>query len=250
MSVPGRVDAVALLLPLDPPAWFLRHSRAVAEIAAWLARRAATRGLAVDRGVVEAAALLHDVDKLAAVRAEDRRLASMPHGDGSALWLSERGHPELAAAVAAHPVVRLADDEWWRHWSSSASPEERIVAYADKRAGQRLEAMSDRFASWRRRYPPEERAEAWTEETLETIRARAGLLEDDVCRWADAAPAEVARLAWTAPAIRAASASGAASAPRVPSAARDDSEIPDASPTRAPSSPRRRSSAAPSSASR
>ena len=27
MTVPGRVDAAALLLSLDPPAWFLRHFR-------------------------------------------------------------------------------------------------------------------------------------------------------------------------------------------------------------------------------
>ena len=64
MTVPGRVDAAALLLSLDPAPWALRHARAVAEVAGWLAARAAGRGTAVDRRLVEAAALLHDVDKL------------------------------------------------------------------------------------------------------------------------------------------------------------------------------------------
>ena len=41
MTVPGRVEAAELLLSLDPPAWFLRHARAVAEVAAWLAARVA-----------------------------------------------------------------------------------------------------------------------------------------------------------------------------------------------------------------
>ena len=40
-----------------------------------------------------------------------------------------------------------------KRWAAFASREERIVAYADRRAGQRLESMDARFASWRRRYP-------------------------------------------------------------------------------------------------
>ena len=63
MTVPGRVDAAALLLSLDPPPWFVRHARAVAEVAGWLAARIDARGTPVDRRLVEAAALLHDADK-------------------------------------------------------------------------------------------------------------------------------------------------------------------------------------------
>src|SRR5204863_4570636 len=64
MTVPGRVEAASLLLSLDPPAWFVRHARAVAEVAAWLAARIDARGTIVDRRLIEAAALLHDVDKV------------------------------------------------------------------------------------------------------------------------------------------------------------------------------------------
>jgi hypothetical protein len=65
MTVPrGRRPLPAALL--DPAPWAHPHARAVAEIAAWLARRIAERGLAVDRTAVEATALLHDVDKLSA----------------------------------------------------------------------------------------------------------------------------------------------------------------------------------------
>ena len=68
-------------------------------------------------------------------------------------WLTRAGHPELARAVAGHPVTRLVDGEAYRRWAAFASREDRIVAYADKRAGQRLESMEARFASWRRRHP-------------------------------------------------------------------------------------------------
>src|SRR5687767_3692876 len=169
MTVPSRVDAAALLLSLDPPAWFLRHSPAVAELAA--------------RG---------------------DPAATLPHGDGSADWLTRRGHAELARAVAAHPVTRLLDGERYRRWAAFASREERVVAYADKRAGQRLESMADRFASWDRRYPG-----AWSEEQRRAVGTRAARLEADVCRAAGVRPDEVRRLPWTGRALRRAAAPSA-----------------------------------------
>ena len=203
--MPGRVDAASLLLSLDPPDWFVRHACAVAEVAAWLAARIATRGVTVDRPLVEAAALLHDIDKL--LPASDLARA-LPHGEGSAAWLTEAGHPELARAVANHPVTRLLDGERYRRWAAFASREERLVAYADKRAGQRLESMETRFASWRQRYPRvglvEGSGTGWNETEMRAVLVRAERLEADVCRTAGVVPSEVRRIAWTGPALRAA----------------------------------------------
>jgi hypothetical protein len=101
--------------------------------------------------------------------------------------------------VAAHPVTRLVDGERYRRWAAFASREERVVAYADKRAGQRLEPMEARFASWQRRYP-----DGWTAGEARAVLERARRLEADVCRAAGIAPVNVRRLAWTGPALRAA----------------------------------------------
>jgi hypothetical protein len=154
----------------------------------------------VDRAAVEAAALLHDADK--ALPLGDP-LRTLPHGEGSAAWLDRRGCAELGPLVAGHPVTRLADHARYPAWAARASLEERLVAYADKRAGQRLEPMDARFASWRRRYP-----DTWDRETWRTVRGRAARLEADVCGAAGVAPGEVRRLAWTGPAIRVARAAG------------------------------------------
>jgi HD domain len=204
MSIPDRRSAAALLLTLEPKPWALRHARAVAEVAGWLAARIDARGTPVDRPLVEAAALLHDVDKLLP---PGDPLRSLAHGDGSAAWLTLRGHPELARAVAGHPVTRLADEARYRTWSAFASREERIVAYADKRAGQGLEPMAARFASWGRRYP-----ETWDQATVERVRRRAARLEADVCRAAGVSPEDVRRLAWTGQAFRVARAGEVAAA--------------------------------------
>jgi predicted hydrolase (HD superfamily) len=194
MTVPSRTEAASLLASLDPPAWFLAHACAVADVAAWLASRVAARGIAIDRGAVETAALLHDVDKL--LPPGDPALV-LPHGRGSAAWLTRHGHEELAHLVADHPVTRLADDATYRRWSAFASREGRIVAYADKRAGQRLEPMAVRFASWERRYPG-----GWDARARATVRARAARLEAEVCRAAGVRPEDVRRLPWSRAAIR------------------------------------------------
>jgi hypothetical protein len=152
---------------------------------------------------VETAALLHDVDKLPIVRPT---VATLAHGAGSAEWLSRRGYSELGEAIVGHPVTRLADGRWFERWFAGASQEALVVAYADKRAGQQLESMAERFASWGRRYPPEVRAArdrgTWTPETLTAVRQRAEALEARVCELVGIRPDDVRRLRWTGRALR------------------------------------------------
>ncbi len=204
MPVPDRVQAATILLSLRPDPWFIRHSRAVAEVAAWLAARAELRGLAVDRRRVEAAALLHDVDK--ALPREDP-VRGLRHGEATAAWLAANGLEELAPLVAWHPVTRLADGPAAEAWLRSAALDALIVAYSDKRAGQRLESMDARFASWTRRYPLGEK-HGWDEATAGAVLERARRLEAIVCGRLDLEPAGVRRLRWTSRAMRAAMENG------------------------------------------
>jgi len=204
MSVPGRVDAAAMLLSLQPPAWHLRHVRAVAEIAAWLAFRAVAAGHPVDRALVEAAALLHDVDK---VLPTDDPIRALPHGAGTAAWLTARGHGELAAAVTGHPVTRLAARDA-DAWLDRATGEELLVAYADKRASQRLVPMAGRFADWTRRYPEGANRHGWSGAEATAVRRRAERLESAACALAGVTPGAVRRLPWTGRALAVARAAG------------------------------------------
>ncbi len=192
--VPSRSEAADILLEFDPPDWFIAHTAAVAEVASFLAERCAARGVSVDRELVEAAALLHDIDKLLP---GDDPVQELGHGAAGARWLSQRGYPELGRAISAHPITRLLDADRYGRWNGVATREERIVAYADKRAGQRLEAMSARFAGWASRYPEHR-------ESLTRARARAERLEREVCETAGVSPLAVRRLRWVAPTLDAA----------------------------------------------
>jgi HD superfamily phosphodiesterase len=182
----------------------------VAETAGWLALRAVSAGRSVDRRLAESAALLHDIDKLARVKAET---SGLPHADAAAAWLADHGYPELGPVIAGHPVTRLADESWFEEWLRSATPEALIVSYADKRAGQKLQTMAERFASWERRYPPDERDQrtrgSWSMEALRAVRLRADEIERRTCTLADIAPGDVRRLGWTSAAFRAASTAAA-----------------------------------------
>jgi len=198
--VPGRVEAAALLLQLDPPRWLVRHSAGVAEVATFLAGRAADAGHRVDRALVEAAALLHDVDKALP------EPSSLPHGRGSAAWLARIGHPELGPAVEAHPVTSLLEPDLDLR---SLGLEAAIVAYADKRVSQRLVSMRDRFAGWERRYP-----DAWTKGQTRVAWRHAQAIERRVCDAARVRPASVRRLRWVRRALGAAGSNAARPASR------------------------------------
>ena len=191
MTIPTRSGAAALLLDLDAPPTLRTHMRAVAEVAAFLAARVADRGVPVDRGLVESAALLHDLDKALPV---DHRLRRLGHGHAGAAWLLEHDHGELAPSVDNHPVMRLVTPEAER-WLERSTLEERIVAYADKRAVQRVSPIDSRFRRWYQRHPEHT-------ESLRLARDRAAVLERDVCDAAGVDPGDVRRLRWVDDALR------------------------------------------------
>ena len=121
--------------------------------------------------------------------------------------------PELAPLVRDHPVTRLADEADFARLDA-ASLEAKVVAYADKRAGQALESMDDRFGSWRRRYPsgPGEpvlgnddrppSGPGWADEVAARVEARAGALAREICGAAGVRPSGVRRVRWSRRAIR------------------------------------------------
>jgi putative nucleotidyltransferase with HDIG domain len=208
MAVPTRTEALSLLVSTSPSARLLQHMTVVAEVASFLAVRAARAGVTVDRRMVETAALLHDVDK---ALPSDHPLKSMGHGAAGAAWLTEAGHPELARCLLAHPVTKFTDPGA-ETWVIDAPVEERIVTYADKRATQRVVSLEQRFDRWHRKHPE-------YRQKLDSAYAVAQRLESTLCATIGIEATEVERLRWVDDAITRASAHGLLEAPADTSAA-------------------------------
>lgn len=193
MAIPSRVEAANLVRDLKPNAKLMRHSTAVAETAAWLVAAMIRRGTVLDPTLVETAALLHDVDKMLPA---DNPLKPLGHGAAGAEWLRQRGHEEVAPAVAAHPVMEIGRAETYEEWAGRAGLAGQVVAYADKRARQYVLTLDKRFARWHEQYPDSP--------ALDTAHERARQLEEEMCALAGIDPAGVKRKRWVSEALRAA----------------------------------------------
>ncbi len=202
MAVPTRTEALSLLMSTAPTPRLLQHVTVVAEVAAFLAFRAGRAGVAVDRRLVETAALLHDIDK---ALPREHPLKALGHGEAGAAWLREAGHPELARVLIAHPVTRFTAPDA-EAWAINGPIEERIVTYADKRATQRVVSLEQRFDRWRARHPE-------YAEKLDRAYAVAQRLESGLCCSIGLEPTQVERLRWVDDAMTRAAAAGAIELP-------------------------------------
>lgn len=118
------------------------HSEGVARVAVAAAGLVAEASVPVDGALVEAAALLHDIDKL-----EIRRTGG-EHGIVGARRLEAAGYEELAMPVASHPLHALLDEE--RHpigWPSV------LVAVADRHVAQEFLTIDERLDDMKARHP-------------------------------------------------------------------------------------------------
>jgi len=181
MAVPTRPEAEGLLASLDLPAGIVVHSRGVSRVAAEAARLLRASGVEVDAGLVEVAALLHDIDK------PETRRSGEPHGVVGARRLTELGYGELAGPVASHPVSCLLDPlRFPQGWEAI------LVAIADRRVDQEFVTIDERIDGMSRRYPQ-------YGDQLEATRGPAHAMEATLAaatRLSDEALADRLRAAW------------------------------------------------------
>ena len=142
MAVPDRSTARRLLEEAGLPDGIVVHCEGVARVAVAAAGLVAEARIPVDGALVEAAALLHDIDKV-----EIRRTGGA-HGIVGARRLEEAGYPELAMPVASHPVSCLLDEDRFPiGWPSV------IVAVADRHVAQEFVTVDERLDDMKLRHP-------------------------------------------------------------------------------------------------
>ena len=142
MAIPDRDTVRRLLDEADLPEGIRVHSAGVARVAAAGAGFVAEAGIPVDGWLVEAAALLHDIDK-----PEIRRTGG-EHGIVGARRLEMAGFEELAMPVASHPIIALLDEDRFPiGWPSV------LVAVADRHVAQRFLTVDERLDDMKSRHP-------------------------------------------------------------------------------------------------
>lgn len=165
------------------PEGIVVHSEGVARVAVAVAGLVAEASIPVDGALIEAAALLHDIDKL------EIRKRGGEHGVVGARRLEKAGFPELAMPVASHPLASLLDDERFPiGWPSV------IVSVADRHVAQEFVTIDERLDDMKQRHP--EHAD-----DIDSARRPAHALEQQVAEVVDLSVEDlVARLraAWQA----------------------------------------------------
>ncbi len=119
--IPAREQCFALLEKYKVPRVIVEHSLQVTKVAVYLGKKLAAAGEKINLPLLEAAALLHDIDKKICL--DD---GSKKHAVEAARILEREGFPEIASIVKQHRLSHILEEPF-------SSWEAKLVYYADKR---------------------------------------------------------------------------------------------------------------------
>jgi len=157
------------------------HVTLVARVALFLAGQLMKQQITtVDVRLLEAAALLHDIDKNAP------KLPGERHPDACIRILKERGYYEVARVVSTHPLHAICDTSIAPHtW------EEKLLFLADKMVKFEIGTVDSRFALWRAETDMPEEGRNMLEKTYPMVKK----LEQEILSLCTITAANVAKLA-------------------------------------------------------
>lgn len=179
--IPTAAQAKVLWDVYSLPEAKRNHCMLVARVAVWFARSLSAKlsPLEINTGLLEAAALLHDIDK------NIPRLPGEHHPDTAVRVLYQQGFGEVADLVRTHPIHAILDLN-----ISPKTWEEKILYLSDKMVKHSIITVDERFALWRaENLPPDAVAE------LDVAYKAVKALENELCSFVGVSPSDVAKLA-------------------------------------------------------
>ena len=169
---PSQRECLAILKSYALPENAIQHMLLVNRIAMFLGRELSDKGIALDLEAIRAASLLHDLDKMQTLKMGN-------HGLESAKVLSKLGYPSLGRIISKHTPASVGELNTW---------EEKIVNYADKRAGDTgVVSLEERFAYFKRKYGIKE------DDAQKEIERRYHMLEQEIFTLIGIRPEELAK---------------------------------------------------------
>lgn len=142
MKIPTKEECLKILKSSKVPDNIIAHSKAVCDFAMKIAGLLEKRSIKVNKKLVIASALLHDIKKS----------SSNDHIIEGAKFVKALGFPEVASVIKKHSLYHLRKEVFVpKSW------EEKIVFYADKRAkGNKIVSIDERFHYIKQRYKKED----------------------------------------------------------------------------------------------
>jgi putative nucleotidyltransferase with HDIG domain len=120
LRIPQKEQCLHLLSRIDMPDHIRDHSKRVCQVALVLTDGLIAAGIDVNRKLVRASALLHDITKPRSFKTGEN------HAQTGGQYLAELGYPEVGEIVRQHVMLD--------HYFAAAAPDEaEVVNYADKR---------------------------------------------------------------------------------------------------------------------
>lgn len=137
IKIPAREDCIDILNKNKTPSNVIEHCKTVCEVAEDVADKLINNGIKVNRKLVVAAALLHDIE-----RVKENHIA-----EGAKL-LKNMGFPEVSEVIRKHSLHGIEDQN-----RQPKTIEEKIVFYADKRVMRNnIVSLEERFEDLKKRY--------------------------------------------------------------------------------------------------
>jgi uncharacterized protein len=118
IKIPSEEECYAIIAEMGMLEHIIKHSRQVQRVSLFLVDRLMNENL--DRELVRAASLLHDITKTRSLRTKE------DHARTGEILIASKGYPEVGTIIGQHVFIREC-------FPDGAVTEAEVVNYADKR---------------------------------------------------------------------------------------------------------------------
>ena len=137
MNIPSKEECLNILNKNKTPSNVIDHCKTVCQVAEDVADKLIARGINVNKELVVAAAMLHDIER-----------EKKNHIEDGVKLLKSMDFPEVSEIIRKHSLYKIEDED-----VRPKTIEEKIVFYADKRAkGNKIVSLEERFGDLEKRY--------------------------------------------------------------------------------------------------
>jgi uncharacterized protein len=175
LRIPEHEDCLRMLAEMQMPDHIRAHSELVCRVALLLADGLLSAGVDLNRALVDASALLHDITKPRSFNTGEN------HSRTGGEYLTGLGYPEVGHIIRQHVILDA-------YFKNSSPDEAEIVNYADKRVlHDRIVSLDNRMDYIVARYAKTPAHRQWLMEVWE----QTSLLEDRLFAYLTFDPSEL-----------------------------------------------------------